>query len=89
MPKPDGGAAFPTLEFFDEGCLGVFAGLTKRDYFAAHAPIQIGSWFVPRMESPEPADAEKSRAWRDEYFKQWALQWPYAWADAMLLEREK
>lgn len=54
-------------------------GMTLRDYFAAHAPAEPQSWFEPTMPSGSPND----------YFKERSIQWPYAWADEQLKEREK
>lgn len=36
-----------------------------------------------------PVNAEALHAYDDERRKQYELQWPYAWADAMLAERSK
>lgn len=36
-----------------------------------------------------PVNAAERRAWRDEYNRQYSVQWPYAWADAQLAVREQ
>lgn len=56
-------------------------GMTLRDYFAAHAPAEPQSWFEPTMP-PGPPDMH-------DYYKELSIQWPYAWADEQLKEREK
>ena len=54
-----GGQAFPiTLKVSDDQ-IGIL-GLTKREYFAAHAPKRVPFWFVPTMP-PRPALAGKER----------------------------
>lgn len=98
-------------------------GLTKREWFAAHAPAEPQPWFTPVMP-PRPAipqldelsprdrrafDAEvpdlwpdecspslrafcerlmqareAERAWLDAMKRQRYVQWPWAWADAVL-----
>lgn len=45
MARDDGGPAFPTFESNGEGhlyCSG--AGMSLRDYFAAHAPEPPAAW---------------------------------------------
>lgn len=122
----DGGSAFPT-NGPDHGVYG--AGMTLRDYFAAHAPVEPQDWFRPVMSAPPekpayltnttPAEREElsglgdwicsqeckqprvkayavakeeydaaMRKWRMEERFQHRVQWPYAWADAMLHARE-
>lgn len=70
-------------------------GISLRDYFAAHAPQQPWPWFQPVMppESSEPVgeffenlDAISESA--QEINKQRYIQWPYAFADAMLEARK-
>lgn len=106
--------------------------MSLRDYFAAHAPVEPQTWFVPLMPEPcpkEPSwseltdpeekrmlreyghewlDDEEARAkhpklaefsgrvqaarlaggrWKAEFERQRLIQWPYAWADAMIAER--
>ncbi len=77
-------------------------GMSLRDYFAAHAPHEPQFWFKPIMQSkcPEtiwdrgmqyenyPTNEREIQNWRDEYDKQRFIQWPMAWADAMLTARE-
>lgn len=80
-------------------------GLTLRDYFAAHAPASPQPWFRPEMPpQPEriyphkkcmnaccklPMNASEREAWVLEKERQLYIQWPYAWADAMLAERDR
>lgn len=112
----------PVVEYHD-------AGMSLRDYFAAHAPAEPQSWFKPVMVLPEPkrpaylvdptpeekgeisgfdeilefeelkqprvrayvsAIEEYRRAsaeWNTEHTKQRFVQWPAAWADAVLNAR--
>lgn len=106
-----------------------FAGMSLRDYFAAHAPAEPQKWFNPKMRPcpvvpshhavPEgdlrtnllrfyvedwnledvsaeaqawveaKSDASEAQdAWQAEFRVQTYLQWPYAWADAMLEQRK-
>lgn len=75
-------------------------GLSVRDYFAAHAPVLCPRWFAPKMETDRPKPehspidglVENSAdldSWNEESMKEASRQWPYAWADMMLAEREK
>ncbi len=78
-------------------------GLNLRDYFIAHAPAEPQGWFQPVMDSerPEPCwgDARPDddypinsgaiAAWDREKVRQKYIQWPAAWADAMLEQRRK
>lgn len=41
MAKDTSGPAFPTTEYFDEKPIGVYAGMSLRDYFAAKAMQSI------------------------------------------------
>lgn len=49
MSKDTGGAAFPRTAFDKDGTLTTFdaefTGMTLRDYFAAHAPLEPQPWF--------------------------------------------
>lgn len=79
--------------------------MSIRDYLAAHAPETPQDWFVPEMPPKpkvgkkviELGGGNKSwdhdysdiHAWDIEYKKQLFVQWPYAWADAVLLNRDK
>lgn len=70
--------------------------MSLRDYFAAHAPTEPQEWFqVPVPPPPEkPAITTKAEeynryiaeleAWRKAGTKARLIQWPYAWADAVL-----
>lgn len=73
-----GGHAFPTTEYYDEKPIGVDAGMTLRDYFAAQA--------LQGMIASSPlVDRTDSRAINK---PAWAAQ-AYGFADAMLAERIK
>jgi hypothetical protein len=77
--------------------------MTLRDYFAAHAPEQRATWFEPTMAprpTPEwpddqqrfeqdPLNWEALRDYDAEKNRQYELQWPYAYATAMIAERKK
>ena len=111
----DGGPAFtfPVLH-------GISApkGMSLRDYFITHAPLEPAEWFEPVMTSvcPEieaikpvkrrwwhfmcgPPSAGlilpryryslERYMWNIEYKKQCQIQWPTAWADQMLIQRNK
>lgn len=124
----DGGPAFPEIqtampneregryhpETYSTG------GMSLRDYFAAHAPIEIHSWFNPVLpERPQDEwgatnsgmrfmNYNAAAKWCQEHVectptnRQWEaqaewdksiererlIQWPYAWADAMLKARQ-
>lgn len=94
--QKNGGPAFPT----DNRMAGE-QGMSVRDYLAAHAPNEPLWGFKPQMPSDRPkavyGESEESlkesqeamNAWEDEYSKQVAIQWRWAYADAMLAEREK
>lgn len=63
-----------------------FSGLTKREYFMAHAP-EPPEWFEPVMSEQKPTEAFSDPAanrWLVEYKRQRYLQWPGVWADAIL-----
>lgn len=92
-------AAFPSsTETF-----GDFAGMSLRDYFAAHAPSIPYAWFEPVMGSERPefegvrnasgefesTNQDVIDAWKLEHYKQQCIQWPYAWADLMVAARVK
>lgn len=104
-------------------------GLTKREYFMAHAPAEPSPWFEPEMEGdcprvptmpdsagayvrefwqhmtpdsqPNLTDEERqfvieaqrqqkaSIEWSRERARQHYIQWPRAWADALLESLEK
>jgi hypothetical protein len=74
--RNDGGPAFPIGSTPEEWGNGA----TLRDYFIAHAPAEPQPWFDPVL--PKDYSAEK-------YIKQRYIQWPAAWADAMIAERNK
>ena len=74
MPTPDGGSAFPSEHFTDDPYRTTSAGMTLRDYFAAHALMGLASHFI-RIEGEDLASRYASHA--------------YYMADAMLAERDK
>lgn len=75
-------------------------GMSLRDYLAAHAPAEPQPWFKPVMNTPRPqphdfdrdgnaANSQEIHTWDRAAIDQTYIQWPYAWADAMLRERER
>lgn len=74
-------------------------GMSLRDFFIAHAPAEPQPWFEPKVpprpEGEKPSTASSvllglpPSAWEIERAKQRYIQWPAAWADAMLAERER
>jgi hypothetical protein len=89
------GAAFPPMRPL-EGWGDEDRGLTKREYFAAHAPAKPSGWIAPsnvRIAVIEPRDysytlqvkafheANRQNALIDEVW------WRWAYADAMLAAR--
>lgn len=122
----DGGLAFPVDYIDRSGAIPrhvVSEEMTKRDYFAAHAPATPWPHYKPKMppfpnlglckaneDSSMPGhcwqnetdavravgedgftrEGVKERAeWKEENARQYWLQWPYFYADAMLAERSK
>mgnify|MGYP003638878919 CR=1 FL=1 len=87
--------------FIQKGGLAAI-GLTKREHFAARAPLEPQDWFEPSLTErpvlpPEGTYGNKERNehkaemcdWLAEADKQHLIQWPAAWADAMLAELER
>ena len=75
----DGGPAFPRP--FSDIVGGIYEaqeGMSLRDYFAAKAPIPDEVLSEAIDTTPHLTDAQPKLA-----------RWCYAWADAMLAEREK
>jgi hypothetical protein len=78
-------------------------GMTLRDYFIAHAPDEPKWSFPVNMPSPRPlphyvavgqygekcVNGDEISEWDAEQKRQRYIQWPGAWADAMLAERER
>ena len=113
--QSDGGSAFPGMRRIGLAPYTKVedvpvAGMSLRDYFAAHAPKKSQAWFKPVMVIPrpvpiqscsdtaehdydrcgefcEPRNLDAIRAYGDERKKQSQIQWPYAWADAILKAR--
>lgn len=84
MADKDGGPAFPLDAY--KG-LGPWHGMTLRDYYAAHAPVDVKmalvAWGDPKLAGP-PSDDEGRAA----FMAVWALL-RYDYADAMLEERKR
>jgi hypothetical protein len=74
-------------------------GMTLRDYFAAHAPSFSEIEFerkeshieVVKEHSPDESGNTRSIVKEShlEPIEQWKARWRYAYADAMMAEREK
>lgn len=66
-------------------------GMTLRQYYAAHAPFPPPDWFEPVFDEPlanknnGTAIAEQLQRKRKAAF----LQWPLAYADALIAELER
>lgn len=90
--KPNGGPAFPGFgQIFTTDAQGRTgpqalwgmegsAGMTLRDYFAAHAPAMPEQWFK---------DSPRKKADPLWHWSEASAAWAYCYADAMLAEREK
>lgn len=90
MPKPNGGQ---------------FTAMSIRDYFAAHAPRKPYPWFQPSMppmpdliqhegHGPDcfdcsPVNWLERAEWVKEEARQTVIQWPYAYADIQIAQRDK
>lgn len=78
----NGGPAFPLTDWdtaaWPAGTPADFGtGITKRDFFAAHALVGIGNWTPGTSTALHDVDAiRRARA-----------EWAYAQADAMLVSR--
>lgn len=91
--KDNGGPAFPIPgDQYDES----FNGMTLRDFFIAHAPTEPQPWFQPVMSTPAPEqysgacyEGSRLEKWHEEWSRQRYIQWPSAWADAMLEARQQ
>jgi hypothetical protein len=106
MDKETGGAAYPSRQVLGKNPIGAdvikdHAGMTLRDYFAAHAPA-VPDWFKHEPTSPMPhivAGNETMRehveskmiynAWVNEQKAFKFFAWRTFYADAMLAERAK
>jgi hypothetical protein len=80
----------------DRALLPVQGALTLRDYFAAHAPIEIPGWFSTWFRAnyePQPAapsvDAWALTAVAREYAMRWAMDPRYSGASNELAEQFK
>lgn len=96
----DGGPAFPTVPINhgygpeDQGFgIGAGAGLSLRDYFAAHAPpvpTIAAEAYLDSLKINEPEAMEIP--WNGWVLERLAVQerrWRYAYADAMIAGRNK
>lgn len=72
----DGGPAFPGESYNGQVVPGN-TGMTLRDWFASNAPMMTEQWFQDSL-------AEEGGHWLEAQ-----SAWAYAYADAMLAEREK
>lgn len=78
---------------------GILGALTRRDYFALHAPQIPQPWFKPKClpvhpnayRAPDgaggflvPAMKQELDDWNEEYQRQLLIQWPWAWADQVM-----
>lgn len=88
----DGGPAFPHLH---TACQRIneteyFEGLTKREWFAAHAPKEIPDWFAFRCPEAENMTARGFPQGAKQLFDEKRyFSWRYFYADAMLAEAAK
>lgn len=85
--RPTGGPAFPCVDVAVTGISSdgeerfetqAHDGMTLRDYFAAKAP-EVPIWFDEGGDYQAPVKYKISRR----------VQWAFAWADAMITERDK
>lgn len=65
-------------------------GMTLRDYFIAHAPVEPWGWFKPVMPSGTDNLLEMGFDGKcySEKERQRFIQWPAFWADTMLKDRK-
>lgn len=65
------------------------AGMTLRDWFAGQASLAPDSFTIAPPECEDWQDNDKSAAaWSDWHVRR-AVAWSWAYADAMLAERER
>lgn len=66
-------------------------GMSLRDYFAAHAPIQIPCGFPsgPTIEATPQGSQADTTPWISWTDAERLVKWRWSYADAMLKEREK
>ncbi len=68
-----------------------------RVYLTAHAPTAVPGWFKPTMrERPTASNTDRPeqyrtavQEWETEYEREKFLQWPVAWAEAMIEQLRK
>lgn len=94
MMENDGrGQAFPFITWKSpDGMMGTVPhmGLSKREYFAAHAPEYSGGHWPFGEPRPSYPDSGGAEVWREFYHQEalWRLRrdvaWRYAYADAMV-----
>lgn len=81
--KPDGGAAFPTV---DQGLIR--GGMSLREYFAAHAPdVPPTVAFPPLYTSEVKIDNTRKVTQVAESELERTVRWRWEYADAMLAGR--
>lgn len=82
--------AFPISEEetdrIEEG-VGIYYGISKREYFITHAPKVVPSWFEPKEVNNDYPVLRDTR--NDTYVIQREIQWPLFWADSILSHLEK
>jgi hypothetical protein len=96
----DGGPAFPTLDNAGQGVVLREWGMTKRDYFAAHAPDQPENWSAPMhllmksQRQPHTHGQAEVAEWHHQDFSvrmhnilMHEVSWRWAYADAMIAAR--
>lgn len=80
-----GGSAFPTLG--EDLAAGGSAGMSLRDYFAAHAPMSDQAW-RGLIDVAKDELSKSGELWPNVMAKNLA-EWSYSYADAMIAERNK
>ena len=76
--------AFPVGNQY--GCQ--WEGMTKLEYFAAHAP-PCPDWFIGRRNIEEQAKAQQNDRYIMRGIGDFCFEWPWYYANAMLDERAK
>lgn len=91
--KPDNPSAFPCQALGTDGlpCCEADAGMSLRDYFAAHAPIQIPCGFPsgPTIEATPQGSQADTTPWISWTDAERLVKWRWHYADVMLKERGK
>lgn len=90
MSIPDGGPAFPVGGFPGDTFfkpVPPHAGMTLRDYFAAHAPSLPAKLGVLAEEAADIESPDKTHGEKCAVLLEIAAEWRYRYADAMLAAR--